>query len=148
MQVVASLESTAAPGTVFAWVEDLSRYPEWLDIVPRAEPTHGEPDDPGPAWTVDLRGKVGPLARSKRLRMVRSEHAEPRRVVFERAERDGRRHAEWTLTAEVAAVGAGSMLTMTLHYGGRFWGRPLELMLRDEIEDSKARLVAKLEAAP
>jgi hypothetical protein len=130
---------------LFAWVDDLGRYPEWLEIVPRASGADPEVGDPGPAWTVDLRGRLGPLARSKRLRMVRAEIDPPVTVTFERRERDGRAHSPWVLRADVSADGnGGSRLTMHLHYGGGLWGPVLERMLRDEIERSRPRLLSCL----
>jgi hypothetical protein len=124
---------------VFAWVDDLGRYPEWLEIVTRAEPMD-EPD----TWSVDLRGKVGPLARSKRLRMVRTVHEPPRRVVFERQEVDGRSHAPWVLSATIDEQVEGAHLAVHLHYGGRLWAPPVELLLRQEIARSRVRLAALL----
>jgi len=136
--VVAEVDLACAAGALFAVVEDLGRYPEWLDIVARADPL--DEVDP-PAWAVDLRGRLGPLARSKRLRMVRAVHEAPDRVVFERAELDGREHSAWRLSAEVTASGDhGSHLRMHLHYGGSLFGPVLERVLRDEIEGSKERL--------
>ncbi len=147
MKVEESLETRAGVNELFGWVEDLGRYPDWLEIVARAEPTAALEGDPGPAWMVDLRGRVGPLARSKRLRMVRVEHVASERVVFERAEKDDRRHAPWVLSAETNETGNGSVLTMVLDYRGRLWAKPLELILRDEIAESKQRLLAQLEKA-
>lgn len=138
MDVTATLEAPCDTPTLTAWVDDLSRYPQWLTIVTRAEPVGDDPS--GPAWTIDLRGKIGPLARSKRLRMVRTLH-EGGRCVFERREADGRMHSDWVLTADVASSGTSSHLTMRLHYGGSLWGPMLEHMLRDEIEASKPRLL-------
>ncbi|HVM53378.1 MAG TPA: SRPBCC family protein [Acidimicrobiales bacterium] len=138
MDVTADLDAPHPPGAVFALVEDLARYPTWLDIVPRVV---GEPDG---AWLVDLRGRLGPFARSKRLRMVRSRHEPPRTVRFERAELDGRSHSEWILDATVEALGTGSRLTMHLHYGGGLFGPVLEKVLGDEIERSRPRLLAAL----
>ena len=135
MDVTADLDAPHAPDVVFALVEDLERYPSWLDIVPRVQP---EGDD---AWLVDLRGRLGPFARSKRLRMVRSSHEPPRHVRFERDERDGRTHSPWILDARVEARGTGSRLTMHLHYGGGLFGPVLEKVLRDEIERSRPRLL-------
>ena len=130
---------------VFPWIEDLSRYPAWLDIVPRAEPAEAHPDDAGPAWSVDLRGRLGPFARAKRLRMVRSERDESRQVRFDRAERDGRDHSPWVLDASlVSQGGTSSRLTMHLHYGGRLWVPALDRLLTDEIERSRPRLLACL----
>ena len=144
MDVHAELEAPCSPDELFRWVEDLRTYPQWLEIVTRAEP---DGDD---AWIVDLRGRLGPLARSKRLRMVRADRtdvardpsdtgdtgdiADERRVRFERRERDGRQHSPWRLEAAVTATATGSRVAMDLHYGGSFGGRLLERMLRDEIE--------------
>ena len=53
-----------------------------------------EPDDGRPAWRVELRARVGPFARSKQLRMVRTVY-EPERIArFERIEDDERDHAD------------------------------------------------------
>jgi hypothetical protein len=148
VDVTAELEADCPPEALFAWVDDLGRYPDWLDIVPRAE-ADADAVDP-PAWKVDLRGRLGPLARSKRLRMVRARHEPPSFVVFEREERDGKAHATWVLRAEVAALDAGadggprSRLTMHLHYGGGLWGPVLERVLRDEIERSRPRLIRRI----
>jgi hypothetical protein len=147
VDVTAELEAPCPPDDLFAWVDDLGRYPQWLEIVPRAAPVEPAPGDPGPAWSVDLRGRLGPFARSKRLRMARSVH-EPGRVRFERAERDGRDHAAWTLTASVTGVGGGSRLQMDLHYGGGLMGPIIERLLVEEIARSKPRLLALVGGPP
>lgn len=136
MELVATLVAPCPPGELFSWVDDLTRYPAWLEIVTRAEPAG---DD---AWAVDLRGRLGPLARSKRLRMVRSRHEAPTGVTFERAELDGRHHSPWTLDVDVADHRDGSELEMRLHYGGALFGPVLERLLRDEVEQSRTRLLA------
>jgi hypothetical protein len=143
VDVTAELAADCPPEALFDWVEDLGRYPSWLDIVPRAEPVAGSEDHP--AWLVDLRGRLGPLARSKRLRMVRTVHEAPSTAVFERQELDGRSHAPWVLRAEVMPVGEGSRLTMHLHYGGGLWGPVLERVLGDEIERSRPRLLRRID---
>jgi hypothetical protein len=126
---------------LFEWVADLSRYPKWLDIVPRAVPADDGED--APAWIIDLRGRLGPFARSKRLRMVRTRNDPPDAVVFERRERDGRSHSPWWLEATVTDSDNGaSRLTMHLHYGGGLWGPLVERLLSDEIERSRPRLLA------
>ncbi len=130
---------------LFAVVEDLERYAEWLDIVVAARPTPAIAGDRGPAWDVELRGRVGPLARSKRLRMVRTGHEAPRQVLFERREASGR-GSPWTLTATVEPSGSGSRLIMRLHYGGALWGPVIERLLADEITRARPRLLALLEA--
>lgn len=146
MDVTADLDAPCPPDELFAWVDDLGRYPQWLDIVPRASAADPHPDDPGPAWSVDLRGRLGPFARSKRLRMARTVH-EPGRVRFERAERDGRQHSPWVLSADVTGVAGGSRLRMHLHYGGSLFGPLVERLLADEIARSRPRLLALLAEA-
>ena len=142
--MVASLEAPCRPADLFTWVDDLGRYPDWLDIVPRADPADPHPDDAGPAWSVDLRGRLGPFARAKRLRMVRTVHEPHHHARFERVEHDGRQHSAWVLDAAVAAGDAASRLTMRLHYGGRLWVPALDRLLADEIERSRPRLLARL----
>ncbi len=145
VDVDAELVAPCSPEELFTWVDDLARYPDWLEIVTRAEPTGDG------AWAVDLRGRLGPLARSKRLRMIRAEPVGPdrdgdsgfpvRTAVFERAELDGRQHSPWRLQAAVAPHPDGSKLAMSLHYGGSLFGPVLERVLRDEIERSRLRLL-------
>jgi uncharacterized protein YndB with AHSA1/START domain len=146
MEVTADLLAPCSPERLFGWVDDLAHYPEWLDIVPRATPVEAQDGDPGPAWSVDLRGRLGPFARSKRLRMVRTVHEVPERVRFERLEHDGRRHSPWVLEARVAPDPGGSLLTMRLHYGGSLVGPVVERLLADEIRQSKPRLLALVDA--
>lgn len=146
MDVTASLDAPCPVDELFTAVDDLSSYPSWLTIVTKAVPADGDArgEDPGPAWQVDLRGRLGPLARSKRLRMVRTALDAPTHIRFERRELDGRSHSSWVLDAEVYAVDEGSRLTMRLHYGGSFGGALLERMLKDEIERSRPRLLERL----
>jgi Polyketide cyclase / dehydrase and lipid transport len=147
VDVTADLVAPCPPGELFAWVDDLGRYPQWLEIVPRAVPVDPHPADPGPAWSVDLRGRLGPFARTKRLRMARTLH-EPGRVRFERTEHDGRDHARWVLAAEVHPADEGSRLRMDLHYGGSLVGPIVERLLADEITKSKPRLLALVASPP
>jgi hypothetical protein len=142
VDVTADLVAPCPPATLFEWVDDLGRYPQWLDIVPRAAAVDAHDGDPGPAWSVDLRGRLGPFARSKRLRMVRTVHDPIHRVRFERLEHDGRQHAGWVLSADVAPVDGGSRLSMHLHYGGGLGGPLVERLLAEEIKRSKPRLLA------
>lgn len=144
MEIVATLDAPCAPEVLFGWVDDLGRYPDWLDIVPRAIPVDAHTDDVGPAWSVDLRGRLGPFARSKRLRMVRTAREADRHARFERVEHDDREHSAWVLDAVVAPTGDGSRLTMTLHYGGRLWMPVLDRLLADEIERSRPRLLERV----
>jgi uncharacterized protein YndB with AHSA1/START domain len=137
----------APPDAVFAMVSDLSTYPQWLGIVLGVAPGRAGPDDD--AWLVDLGARLGPLRKTKRVRMVRVTWAPPIGVVvFERKELDGREHSPWRLAAEVGEVGAevgagsgaGSHLTMHLHYGGNRWFPGLDLVLREEVKRAVGRL--------
>ncbi|HWH36006.1 MAG TPA: SRPBCC family protein [Acidimicrobiales bacterium] len=143
MDVDIDFKAPCPPETLFAWVDDLGRYPRWLDLVARAEPVPAHEGDEGPAWAVDLRARMGPLARSKRLRMVRTRHQAPEVARFERREHDGRDHSAWVLQASVAAKGSrSSRLTMHLHYGGALFGPLLERKLHDEVARCRPRLLA------
>lgn len=136
VDVTADLDARCQPADLTAVLRDLDRYPEWLSILPRTEAERGA--EPA-AWSVELRATIGPLARSKRLRMVRVVD-EPGHVRFERAETDGRRHSPWVLDAVVTPTSDGAHLVMSLHYGGAFGGGIVERLLRDEIDSSRARL--------
>jgi hypothetical protein len=155
VDVTEVLEAPCEPDVLYGWVDDLERYPGWLDIVPRAVPVEPLEGDPGPAWSVDLRGRLGPFARSKRLRMVRTVHDRPHHVRFERREHDGRQHAAWTLDATVGPApgpggdgGGSSVLTMRLHYGGSLVGPVVERLLADEIRRSRPRLLTLVAGSP
>ena len=99
MDIEASLATNASMASVLSHVAELDRYPRWMPLVHAAERITGvEP----PTWSVELRAKVGPFARSKRLRMQRTffdsetkAGGNSHRVVFERREDDGRQHATW-----------------------------------------------------
>jgi hypothetical protein len=156
VDVTASLAADVDPGVLFDHVSDLGNYPQWLDIVPRAEPAESDAGDLGPAWSVDLRASVGPLRRSKRLRMVRTVSERPTTAVFERRELDGRSHSEWVLRARLdpAVIHAArtgdpvTVLTMELHYGGSMWVPLLDRVLADEIERSRDRLLVAMGSPP
>jgi hypothetical protein len=140
VELTASLDTSAPADALFGWLEDLARYPQWLSIVARVEPDGPE------AWLVDLRGRLGPFARSKRLRMVRTVHQSPERVVFERRELDGRDHSAWVLAADVTSHDEGSSMVMDLRYTGGLWAPVLERLVSEEIQRSGPRLTALVEA--
>lgn len=144
MDVTATLDADCTPDVLMAVVRDLDRYPEWLSILPRTDAEVGS--DPA-TWSVELRAKIGPLARSKRLRMVRTVD-DPAHVRFERVEVDGKSHSPWVLDAAVAPLERGSRLEVSLHYGGALGGGVVERLLRDEIESSRSRLRALVEDGP
>jgi hypothetical protein len=134
----AELDAPVPPAELFEWVGTLDRYPAWLDIVRSARPSGDDPE----AWDVVLVGRLGPLRRSKRLRMARAEHRPPSGARFVRRELDGRAHAHWDLVVEVAPASAGSHLTMDLSYSGSLWGPALHRLNSAEVEAAKPRLVA------
>ncbi|MDH5291812.1 MAG: hypothetical protein OEY41_17595, partial [Acidimicrobiia bacterium] len=103
-----SAELTTGPDRVYPLVADLTRYPEFLEIVHRVEVAADGAEGEPPAWLVTLRAKIGPFARSKRLRMVRTVADEGRQARFERAEIDGRSHSAWVLEATIAPRPAGN----------------------------------------
>jgi Polyketide cyclase / dehydrase and lipid transport len=135
VDVTATLDAPCGVDELFSWVDDLNRYAQWLSIIASVT---ADGDD---AWMVNLRGRFGPFARSKRLRMRRTTFRPDAVAVFERDERDGRQHSPWVLRADVAPSERGSRLTMNLHYGGGLWGPVLEAMLRSEIDASRDRLL-------
>jgi hypothetical protein len=137
----ADVIAPCTPAELFPFVDDLAAYPPWMRLVHAV--TAVEPDEQGrPAWQVELRARVGPLARSKRLRMVRTVHQTDTEVVFERMEVDGRAHSAWVLTATLTGLDAGTRLDVRLNYGGGLWtGGVLERVLRDEIDRGRRRLL-------
>jgi len=152
MEIVRHTVVPAAAERTFALVDDLAAYPAWMDLVHDVQEV--TPTDGQRTWDVELQAQVGPFARSKRLRMVRVVCDVPHRVVFERAEVDGRRHSAWVLAATLdPATAAGdathaTKLTMTLAYGGSLWtGAVLQRVLDDHVERGAATLRALL-AAP
>lgn len=139
MDITASLEAPCAAEQLFELVDDLSTYPQWNGLVHTAV---AEPGD-APVWDVELRARLGPLARSKRLRMVRTmRDAEAFTVRFERDQADGRNHSPWILHAEIVEHSGISTLTMHLHYGGSLWtGGALERVLAEQITSGRERLL-------
>ena len=140
----ATLEAPCSADRLFAFVDDLGEYPAWMDLAHRVEPLAADTGSGAPAWQVELRARVGPFARSKRLRMVRTVHdTGAHQVVFERAENDGRSHSPWVLRAHIDEAAGNSTLHMHLQYGGSLWtGGVLERVLADQITSGRERLHA------
>lgn len=131
MQTTESVTIAAPPSEVFPHVAELDAYPAWLEMVHSATPDYTRER---PAWWVELRARVGPFARSKQLRMERTERVVDELAVFERVELDGRDHAGWVLRAELGSTDdGGTRVTMHLSYDGRLWGGLLARVLDDEI---------------
>jgi hypothetical protein len=139
MDIQASLDAPCTADALFAYVDDLARYSLWSTLVHRAEVDATD----RAAWHVELRARMGPLARSKRLRMRRTARdPEAHLVVFERSEIDGKRHAPWVLRAQVDEHDGVSTLHMHLHYGGALWtGGVLERVLADQITNGREQLL-------
>lgn len=145
--------SVAAPiERIAEIIGDLGTYPAWLDLVTAATPDDGPSDDDHPSWLVTIRAKVGPFARSKKLRMVRTstDRAEAGTTFrFERCEIDGRNHSAWTLQASVAeSVDHRATVTMDLRYDGGLWTAPLEPILGSIISDAGPGLEAYAKTHP
>lgn len=148
MQIVRELIAPVSSSQLFEHVGDLDAYPAWMPLIHEVErlPTD-EGDDP--VWSVELRAQVGPFARSKRLRMRRTEFRPDELAVFERNESDARHHSSWVLRAELEPIDSPARqttLTMTLTYGGSLWAGPvLERVLDDQVRrgsDALLELVA------
>lgn len=142
VDIDAAARLTSSCARAFPVLADLATYPEWLGIVRRADPVPPHADDTGPAWAVDLGARIGPLWRTKRVRMVRVAALEPAEVRLERVEHDGRSHSAWVLTATLTPAGGGEGcdLAMHLHYGGARRLPLVDLVLRDEIRKAGSRL--------
>lgn len=146
MDVVASVEVPVSVEKLFDYVADLANYPSWLEFVHKVEAI-SDTGDTDTTWLVELRARLGVLARSKRLRMTRTICEAPRLVVFERREQDSRRHAEWVLRATVSATATGAMLETNLHYSGSlFTGGVLERALTEQIKTGREKLNRQLSA--
>lgn len=148
MEIQRHLVAPCGADELFAYVDDLERYPAWMDLVHEVAVVDAVRNEAA-AWDVEIRAQVGPFARSKRLRMVRTRRDVPGCVMFERAEVDGREHAPWLLRAELAPADNGTELTMTLRYGGGLWaGAVLERVLDDEVRRGSERLLELVSDAP
>ena len=145
MDVVATVEVPVTCDRLFSFVSDLSNYESWLEMVHSVNRLEDKSNDNNPGWLVELQARLGPFARSKRLRMVRTVYNAPNVVVFERVEQDSRRHSEWILRASISETSNGSSLETNLHYSGSlFTGGLLERALSDQIEHGRERLMGLL----
>jgi hypothetical protein len=141
MEIERSVVLQASADAVFALVDDLDRYPQWMQLVHEVAAA-GSTTEGQRAWEVELQAQVGPFARSKRLRMVRTVHEPTSTVVFERVEVDGRRHSPWVLRCTIVPDAADRVrLTMNLVYGGNLWtGAVLQRVLDDHVERGAVEL--------
>ncbi|MFZ9166264.1 MAG: SRPBCC family protein, partial [Ilumatobacteraceae bacterium] len=67
MDLVASVEVPVSVEKLFDYVADLANYSSWLEFVHKVELV-GDSIETDATWFVELRAKLGVLARSKRLR--------------------------------------------------------------------------------
>ncbi len=144
MRTSSSLDLDAPVGTVAALVDDLSAYAQWMPMIHGIERADADGET---AWSAELRAKVGPFARSKRLRMVRTvRDTSPDgavTVVFARREVPARQHSAWTMTVRVSPRGPGCTVAMDLEYGGSLWtAGVLDRVLASNIEAGKKGLAA------
>jgi hypothetical protein len=128
-------------------MSDLGTYSNWMSLIEKCEVAVPSHEDIGPAWWITLRAKVGPFARSKRLRMVRTQMDPETSVRFERRETDGKSHSDWIMEAQLVSVdpavdGNISSVTVDLSYSGRLWSGPLEAVLGSQVTDAVPRLRA------
>ena len=147
MDVTANVEVPVSAEKLFNYVSDLQNYESWLEMVYSVKSSDHDSTSSQDLkfWTVELRARLGPFARSKRLRMIRKICEAPYRVVFERAENDGRDHSAWVLSATVSQTDSGSSLQTNLHYSGSlFTGGLLERALADQIEQGREKLIQQL----
>ncbi len=144
MDLEETIDLVATRPQVVDVLSDLASYAEWLDIVSLAEPAGVEIDD-RPVWMVELRARIGPFARTKRLRMVRTVldiGPERTEVLFTRREEGARDYSDWTLSVVVEDAGAAECrVVLRLHYGGTLWTPgPLERVLADQVRVGRERL--------
>ena len=144
MEIVRSLTADVEPHELFEHVDDIADYRAWMPLIHDVERLADDPENDTPAWMVELRAQVGPFARSKRLRMERTELVQNRVAVFERREADGREHSDWVLRADLDVDDDGrTVLSMTMTYGGSLWAGPiLERVLDDQVRRGSERLLA------
>lgn len=146
MHRVISADTKVDSAELFAAMADLGTYSQWMSLIDRCEPAELADGDTGPAWVVTLQAKVGPFARSKRLRMVRVESVPNTAVRFERSETDGKEHSAWVMEALIVPlVPSGSSVTVELTYSGGLWSGPLDIVLGSQVDVARDRLRAYLE---
>lgn len=134
MKYSSSVELSVPTSQVLPFVNDLSRYPQWMPLVHSVQP------DGDASWNVELRAKVGVFARSKRIRMTRITNTDSA-VVFERNELDGRQHSPWRLAATISGADNSCTVTMNLEYGGTLWtAGVLDRVLASQVDAGKANL--------
>lgn len=118
---------------VRAILRDLDTYEHWMALADAVDDAPADDEDEGPAHFVTLVARLGPLARRKRLRMVRTA-VTPEGARFERREIDGRPHSDWCLDARAVPSDDGAEVSMRLEYRGRLWSDALDLVLSAHVD--------------
>ena len=74
MDVTANVDVPVSAEKLFEYISDLKNYESWLEMVHSVTPVGQDAASSSDTktWTVELRARLGPFARSKRLRMVRA----------------------------------------------------------------------------
>lgn len=141
MRTEVSVELACGVDEVRVWVDDLTRFTSWTELLHEVSPLTPAQGELA-AWSVELRGKLGPFARSKRLRMARVPTESPDHLRFERREVGVGSHGRWNLDIRLAAGGIRdtTLVVMHLEYEGRLWSGAVERLLHNDIETSKRRL--------
>lgn len=147
---VVTAELDHPPSRVYPVLADLGSYAEWMPLVHRveaADPAVASIDEAVPAWLVTLRARIGPLARAKRLRMVRTVAEAHEHVRFERAETDGRSHSAWIMDGTVTGSDRSrrSSVRIELRYEGGLWSGALDALLGSSIDDAVDGLRRRVE---
>ncbi len=119
-----------------------------MRLVHRVEPL--PPDAGRPAWRVELRARVGPFARSKQLRMVRTVHEPPTSTSASSASRTtSATTPQWVLTATVDDAAGRRVARDRPQLQRDMWGSSvLQRVLDDEIRRGKDALLALVIAEP
>lgn len=149
MNVEESFDVPCAPEVLFAITEDLANISPWLDLLGAAVPASPDPSDVGPAWDATFVVKLGPLTKTKDVRLVRIEHEPYKSVVYERHEiptegKDPSKIAMWRLTLKVSPTNDGSSLFVNVFYGGDALGDMAEGILTKELNKSKPALLKEV----
>ena len=157
---------SAPPDRVLEIVSDLATYPHWLELVTEASPCPSRTEkinssptaheEEPPAWLITLRAKIGPFARSKRLRMVQaslqSRPGQGGETIFKREELDEREHSAWVMRVAVQVASnsptsdsAGTdhcEVRISLNYDGNLWSGALEAVLGAVVGSAGRKLSA------
>lgn len=149
MNVEESFEAPCSPEVLFAITEDLANISPWLDLLGDAKPASPDPSDVGPAWDATFVVKLGPLTKTKDVRLVQIEHEPYKSVVYERHEiptegKDPSKIAMWRLTLKVSPTNEGSSLFVNVFYGGDALGDMAEGILTKELNKSKPALLKEV----